>query len=158
RAGSFRPDLFYRLNVFPIEAPPLRERSADIPLLARFFLSKFAKKLGKPSLNVSDATLDRMMHYAWPGNIRELQNVIERAAVLAHGATIEVDESILGHDPSAPRSGKLEDMERGHILGVLTRTGWKVHGEHGAAAILGMNPSTLRSRIKRLGIRRPAQL
>jgi transcriptional regulator with GAF, ATPase, and Fis domain len=157
RAGSFRTDLFYRLNVFPIEAPPLRERNSDIPLLTRFFLSKVAKKLGKPSLDVSDATLDRMMQYAWPGNIRELQNLIERAAVLAQGAMIEIDDSILGHDPSAPHSDKLEDMERGHILSVLTRAGWKIHGEQGAAEILGMNPSTLRSRIKSLGIKRPAQ-
>ena len=160
RAGSFRTDLFYRLNVFPIEAPPLRERSSDIPLLTRFFLSKVAKKLGKPSLAVSDATLAFLMSYPWPGNIRELQNIIERAAVLAQGETIEVDESILGHEriSAAPRSDKLEDMEHGHILGVLTRTGWKIHGEQGAAKILGMNPSTLRSQIKRLGIRRPTQL
>jgi PAS domain S-box-containing protein len=157
RAGSFRPDLFYRLNVFPLEAPPLRERRSDIPLLTRFFLAKVAKKLGKPSLDVSAATLERMGQYAWPGNIRELQNILERAAVLAQGETIEVDDSILGHGPSAPRSDKLEDVERGHILGVLTRTGWRIDGERGAAEVLGMNPSTLRSRIKGLGISRPAR-
>jgi transcriptional regulator with GAF, ATPase, and Fis domain len=154
KTGSFRSDLFYRLNVFPILAPALRERRSDIPLLVTFFLSRYAKKLGKEIQGVSKDTMDRLTQYGWPGNIRELQNLIERAVVVAEGPIIRIDEAMLGLDPGTDKPGvqSLEDVERAHILRALARTNWVIHGSRGAAAILGINPSTLRSRIQKLGI------
>jgi formate hydrogenlyase transcriptional activator len=155
--GSLRSDLFYRLSVFPVEVPPLRERQSDIPLLVNFFLSRYAKKLGKEIQGVSKDTMDRLTKYGWPGNIRELQNVIERAVVVAEGPIVRIDESMLRIDGSSQASGlvTLEDMERAHIVRALMETKWVIHGTQGAASILGINPSTLRSRIQKLGIRRP---
>jgi formate hydrogenlyase transcriptional activator len=155
--GSLRSDLFYRLSVFPVEVPPLRERQSDIPLLVNFFLSRYAKKLGKEIQGVSKDTMDRLTKYGWPGNIRELQNVIERAVVVAEGAIVRIDELMLRIDGSSQASDlvTLEDMERAHIVRALMETKWVIHGTQGAASILGINPSTLRSRIQKLGIRRP---
>jgi transcriptional regulator with GAF, ATPase, and Fis domain len=155
--GTFRSDLFYRLNVLPIEAPPLNGRKGDIPLLVNFFLSKFGKKLGKEVRGVSHKAMESLTNYNWPGNVRELQNVVERAVVLARGPIIELDDSMLQSNGPIPESGvdTLENMERKHILRALGETRWMIHGHKGAAEILGINPSTLRSRMSKLGIKRP---
>ncbi len=158
KSGSFRSDLFYRLSVFPLTVPPLKERKSDIPILANFFLAKFAKDMGKRIDGISGGTMERLMSYSWPGNIRELQNVIERAVVLAREPIVRIDEALeerADEGIGAPDSGTLEDVERAHILRVLEDTNWVVHGKNGAALILGMNPDTLRSRMKKLGIKRP---
>jgi formate hydrogenlyase transcriptional activator len=155
--GSFRSDLFYRLNVFPLEVPPLRERNEDIPLLVNFFISGFGKKLGKELRGVAQKSMEGLIRYNWPGNIRELQNVIERAAVLAKGPIVEVDDSLLRANGGLEGSSAidtLEDAERAHIIRALNETSWVIHGKKGAAEILGINPSTLRSRMQKLGIRR----
>ncbi len=165
KAGSFRSDLFFRLNVFLLEIPPLRERKSDIPFLVNFFLSKFAKKLGKKIEGVSKNTMDLLMNYKWPGNIRELQNMIERAIVLTHGPILHIDESSmlqidtrLETNFSTSDSKRLEDIERLHILSVLEETKWVIEGKRGAAAVLGLNDSTLRSRMQKLGIKKPGKL
>lgn len=160
KAGRFRSDLFYRLNVFPLGVPPLRERESDIPLLVNFFVNKYAKKLGKQLHSISKETMDRLMSYDWPGNIRELQNVIERAVVLANDPEIEIDESILGLSVDSQSLGRdtLEDVERAHIICVLEETNWVIYGKRGAASILGINPNTLRSRMRKLGIKKPQSI
>lgn len=160
KEGTFRADLYYRLNVFPIRLPSLGERPTDIPLLARYFLDKFARKMGKSIRDLSPRACERLQRYSWPGNIRELQNVIERATILARGPLLEIDNALeLRLDDreakSAPESlGSLEAMERAYILKVLERTRWAIEGEQGAAAILDLNPSTLRSRMQKLNIRK----
>lgn len=157
KSGSFRSDLFYRLNVFPLVAPPLRERKSDIPLLVNFFITKFAKELNKQVQGVSKETMERLMNYLWPGNIRELQNVIERAVILSYGPAIEIDESFLRPNVDSKTQSKetLQEVERSHILRVLEQTSWVIDGKRGAASILGINPNTLRSRMQKLGIKRP---
>ena len=156
RNGTFRSDLFYRLNVFPLGVPALRERKDDIPLLVNFFLSKFGKKLGKEVRGVSQKSMDSLLHYDWPGNVRELQNIVERAVVLASGPIVQIDESMMRSGETAQESAvdTLENAERNHILRALNETHWVVHGKKGAAEILGINPSTLRSRMEKLGIKR----
>lgn len=155
--GSFRSDLYYRLSVFPLEVPPLRDRKSDIPLLVNFFLSKFAKKLGKEIRGLSQRGMDLLSSYNWPGNVRELQNVIERGVVLASGPIVSIDESLVRAANRSPNSGldTLENVERSHILRALEEARWVVHGKKGAASMLGMNPSTLRSRMEKLGVKRP---
>jgi formate hydrogenlyase transcriptional activator len=159
-SGVFRSDLFYRLNVFPLSAPPLRERKGDIPLLVHFFLGKFARKFGKEIRGVTQKAMESLTQYLWPGNIRELQNVIERAVVLATGPIVTIDDSLL----QPPKEGQqlavdtLENIERSHILRALNQTEWVIHGKRGAAEILGINSSTLRSRMDKLGIKRPRPL
>jgi formate hydrogenlyase transcriptional activator len=155
RAGRFRSDLFYRLNVFPARVPPLRERATDVPLLARHFVAQYQRKLGKPLGGIIREDLERLERYGWPGNIRELQNVIERACVLARGPVVRIPESL----DSGPRSdgapiklARLEDAERSHIQQALEVTGGTIHGPRGAAQMLGINPSTLRSRMEKLGL------
>jgi len=158
RAGRFRRDLFFRLNVFPITIPALRERRSDIPLLARHFLGKYARKLGKPIGEISPAAVAHLAAYAWPGNVRELQNVIERAVILAQGPVLEVGPALdlrLEAPPQPESAGTLEDIERQHILRTLEQTRWVISGKRGAAAALGLNPNTLRSRMQKLGIERP---
>ncbi len=161
KEGGFRADLYYRLNVFPIRLPSLRERSTDSPLLARFFLDKFARKMGKSIRDLSPRACERLLGYSWPGNIRELQNVIERAAILARGSLLEIDNALeLRLEDQEPKNTPdqlipFEDMERAYILKVLERTRWVIEGEQGAAAILDLNPSTLRSRMQKLNIRKP---
>ncbi len=162
RDGRFRTDLLYRLNVFPIEVPPLRQRASDIGLLAGFFATAIARRLGKPLQGFSARSMERMERYAWPGNIRELQNVVERAAILARGPLLEIESPLLGAGPGTPdvpapvdappRGDSLDDVQRLHILEVLKITGGVVEGARGAATILGLHPNTLRSRMKRLGI------
>jgi formate hydrogenlyase transcriptional activator len=155
REKAFREDLYYRLSVFPIHLPPLRERPEDIPLLAQYLLDKFAARIARRIDGIDSATIRRLQEYPWPGNIRELQNVLERAVILATGPTIEVAPDLLGQ-PGPESSGKtsstLEDVERNHILSVLRQTRWVIDGPRGAAAILDLHPNTLRSRLKRLGV------
>jgi len=160
--GRFRQDLFYRLNVFPLQVPPLRERAGDVALLARYFAERHAAKLGRRVTRISDDTVARLGRYAWPGNVRELENVIERALILARGPVLEVGPDVLPDAPPAPgaaaapapAAGALEDVERAHIVETLRATGWRIDGPAGAAARLALNPSTLRSRMKKLGISR----
>jgi formate hydrogenlyase transcriptional activator len=184
-AGTFRQDLYYRLNVFPVRVPALRERIDDIPLLVHYFARRYAGKVGRVVSRVPRETMQRLMTYPWPGNIRELENVIERAVILSSGAELEVAGELLptvsasagprqqvepltsGDSGSAaaevarssPLPGKdespsLVDVERRHIREALRETGWRIDGPNGAARILGLNPSTLRSRMQKLGIRR----
>lgn len=158
--GKFRPDLYYRLNVFPIFIPPLRERKEDIPVLVRHFAAKYSKKLEKKIDNISQEMMNGLLAHPWPGNIRELENVIERAVIIAHSPVIQIDESLemrLDADSDTQRGGTLEDVERSYILRILEDKGWVIHGERGAAVVLGMNPHTLRSRMKKLGIRKPGR-
>ena len=154
-AGAFRQDLFYRLNVFPIDVPPLREREGDIPLLARHFLEAAARKFGKPLRHFSGDGLLALQRYSWPGNIRELQNVIERAAILATGDSVDV-VSLLPKTGMAANATvplpSLDDVERSHIQHVLESTSGVIAGPRGAAAILGLHPNTLRSRMLKLGM------
>ena len=160
KAGSFRADLLYRLNVFPIEAPPLSARASDIPLLVDRFVTKFSTKMGKKIDGVSQATMDRLMKYSWPGNIRELENVIERATILAEGSMLQIDDVLL-HGNSAPHpstSDSLEEVERAHILRILHDVNWVIEGKEGAATRLGLHPNTLRSRMQKLGIKKPRSM
>jgi PAS domain S-box-containing protein len=161
--GKFREDLFYRLNVFPVRLPPLRERADDIPLLVRFLVGKFAVRMGKRIETVGTDTLELLTSYRWPGNIRELENVLERAVILAAGPELEIDPDVLPVVDEVPESGlvgggekSLMAVERDHILAVLSQAHWVIEGPHGAAKVLVMHPNTLRSRMKKLGISRPA--
>jgi formate hydrogenlyase transcriptional activator len=157
--GRFRPDLYYRLHVFPIVLPPLRDRREDIPLLARHFLESYRLKLKRPVLELHPESVALLAAYVWPGNVRELQNVIERAVILARSPVVTVDPQSLAPAPSAPESTlNLVETERRHILRVLESSHWRIYGTYGAAAQLGMNPSTLRSRMKKLGLTRPVNL
>ena len=162
RVGTFRSDLYYRLRVFPIELPPLRARKEDIPLLVWHFLERLARTIGKQIERVPAATMDRLIAYDWPGNIRELRNVLERALVLSPGPVLRLEEfgdSLHAAGP-APTAGDgaraLKDVEREHILRTLEACDWRVKGQGNAAAQLKLHPNTLQSRMKKLGIRRPA--
>jgi len=156
--GRWRADLYYRLKVFPIEVPPLRERREDIPLLVWYFVTRKRTTLGRNVTRIPDRTMAALERYDWPGNIRELENVIERALILSAGDTLNVDDRTFSV-PRRPRqeSGnfRLEDVERAHILRVLGECGWRIAGRSNAAERLGMNRSTLRSRMDKLGIERP---
>jgi formate hydrogenlyase transcriptional activator len=161
RDGKFRPDLFYRLNVFPIPLPPLRDRADDIPLLVHHFVVKYAAQFGKRIETIPEATLAELRAYAWPGNIRELQHVIERAVILSQGNQLAPIECVARRAGAAPhnpttRLVTMEQVEREHITRVLDATSWRISGEQGAAVILGMPSTTLRSRMERLGITRQA--
>ena len=178
REGKFRSDLFYRLNVVPMRVPSLRERVSDVPLLTALFLQRFAKKFNKPVKQISDEMMRRLCAYPWPGNIRELQNIIERAVVLSAGNMLSlapdfspvptlltpVPRAVSTESSSVPISlaasapaagGALDEVERRHIESVLNQSHWMIEGERGAAKILHLNPSTLRSRMQKLGIQRP---
>jgi transcriptional regulator with GAF, ATPase, and Fis domain len=155
--GRFRSDLYYRLNVFPVEVPALRQRVADIPLLARFFLTKYAKKIGKRFDDIDAASLEHLRQYSWPGNVRELQNVIERAVILSQGSLLEIAplQPARAHPEAATvKLRTLEAVEREHITRTLEATSWQISGTRGAAVVLGMNPNTLRSRMLKMGISR----
>jgi formate hydrogenlyase transcriptional activator len=159
RQGRFRPDLYYRLNVFPVRVPPLRERAGDIPLLARHFVEQLARKMAKSLKDVSVGSLERLQGYTWPGNVRELQNVIERACVLADSAIVEVGEIQHGR-PLRPDGDDhvvvtMDEMERLHIRRALEASGGRIQGAKGAATLLGLHPNTLRSRMEKLGLTRP---
>ena len=153
----FREDLFYRLNVFPVSIPPLRMRAEDIPQLVSYFVDKYARKLGRKYESVPKSTMKALQGHPWPGNVRELEHVIERAVITSPGPVFRLADPLEREAPGAgeePLKG-LEAMERDHILKILQKTGWKIDGEGGAASILGLHPSTLRSRIKKIGIKRP---
>jgi formate hydrogenlyase transcriptional activator len=153
--GRFRDDLYYRLSVFPIQVPPLRERRDDIPLLVWAIIERRQIDLGRRIELVPPRLMDALVNYGWPGNVRELENVIERALILSAGPTLQLEEPLaLEVRPSAER---LQEIERQHILRVLERCGWRIHGQGNAAAVLGLLPSTLRSRMQKLAIRRPAR-
>jgi formate hydrogenlyase transcriptional activator len=167
RDGKFRDDLLYRLDVFPIHVPPLRERPSDISLLVGFFTARLARRLGKPVKGFNARSMERLVQYSWPGNVRELQNVVERAAILSPGPVLNLEGSLLaaesrppvGHSRESPIASagpvvkeRLHEVERSHIISVLRTTGGVVGGGNGAAAILGLHPNTLRSRMKKLGI------
>jgi formate hydrogenlyase transcriptional activator len=176
---EFRSDLFYRLNVFPIQIPPLRERREDVPLLVRYFVQNFSRRLNKTVQYVPADAMDALVNYSWPGNIRELENLIERAVLLSPGkelrvplaelkqATLSVsDISDISADgsfvpPSSPAGSAsapvatLEEAERQHILRALRQTEWRIAGPKGAAAVLGMKRTTLQARMRKLNIRRP---
>lgn len=159
--GNFREDLFYRFNVFPLHSPPLRERGSDIPLLANHFLRKFAKQFGKELDGFSAATIEQMATYGWPGNIRELQNTVERAAILATDSIVELDESSFqqpGGEGTKTKVNRLDDLQNAEkeiIIDALRSSKWKIGGTYGAAAKLNLAPSTLRDRIRKLEIERP---
>jgi len=169
REGKFREDLYYRLNVFPIELPPLRDRGDDVGLLAANFAGKFAQRMGRSIESLSENCIRRLQAYSWPGNVRELQNVIERAVITARDGRLNLDRALpetakeigaetvtAGEAPRRVRTAKeLEELERANLVAALEATGWRVAGETGAAQLLGMKPTTLSSRIKALGIERP---
>ncbi len=177
--GTFRSDLFYRLNVYPLQIPPLRERGEDIELLAEVFLNEAGRQLGKSFGQIPAAVIDTLRHYNWPGNVRELENVISRSAVISSGKVLQLSEGWDGENISAKRSyvsssngvvepdspnsvnseagATLKTMELAHILEVLTQTNWRIEGSKGAALILGLHPNTLRSRIHKLGIQKPTK-
>jgi transcriptional regulator with GAF, ATPase, and Fis domain len=162
--GEFRADLYYRLSVFPIRIPPLRERRGDIPLLVWFFISELQHRLGKTFDEIYAPAMDALTSYDWPGNIRELRNIIERAMILSPGTVLKLDSGFpgsTGHTHASSQSHKrtgetMEEVERAHIKMVLEACDWKVHGKHGAAEYLGLKRTTLQSRMKKLGIKRPA--
>jgi PAS domain S-box-containing protein len=155
--GTFREDLWYRLNVFPITAPPLRQRKEDIPLLVEHFVKASAKKFGKTLTSLTSGTMQRLQAHSWPGNVRELANVIERSVINSQGNVLRIVdrfEQTLDEPPSSVKS--LEEVEKEHIIRVLEHTGWRVEGTSGAAHLLGLKPSTLRARMAKLGIQRRA--
>jgi formate hydrogenlyase transcriptional activator len=157
-AKRFRSDLFYRLNVFPIQIPPLRDRPEDIPLLVTHFAHDCARRMHRTINHIPSATLEALVRYSWPGNIRELQNLIERAAILSAGDVLQVPESEI--DDASMKSGSqqtLEEAERAHILATLKKTRWTLSGPRGAAHHLGLKRSTLQFRMKKLGIERPPE-
>jgi transcriptional regulator with GAF, ATPase, and Fis domain len=178
--GTLRQDLYYRLSVFPLRVPPLREHTEDISLLVHYFVGRHAARIGRRISRVPKAAMERLAAYSWPGNVRELENVIERAVILSRGPDLEVAAEALPapveRGDYAPREREideprqmqpsvraptdstltLEEIDRTHIVEVLQRTGWKIDGVDGAARLLKLHPSTLRSRIKKLGIRRSA--
>ncbi|MBF0277404.1 MAG: sigma-54-dependent Fis family transcriptional regulator [SAR324 cluster bacterium] len=153
REGRFREDLYYRLNVFPVAVPPLRQRTGDIPLLVWSFVKEFEKSMGKSIERIPKKSMDAMQAYSWPGNIRELRNVIERAMILSREDTLQITLP-RSEVPPPSISMTLEEMERQHILEILEQSNWRVRGQNGASEILGLKPSTLESRMQKLGIRR----
>jgi len=170
-AGRFRDDLYYRLNIFPIKAAPLRDRKEDIPLLAAHFIDLAVRELGCKRPRLTDAGIKTLQDYDWPGNVRELRNVIERAAILAQGDALVFDLAVTQASPPSPEledkekpepeyltEAEIRRRERENILAVLQKTGWKIKGPDGAAELLEMNPTTLTSRIEKLGLKRPDTL
>lgn len=154
--GKFREDLFYRLNVFPITIPPLRQRKEDISLLVNHFLAKFNKKIGKRIDTVDRETLDSLQDYQWPGNVRELESVMERAVITSQGTTLKVldrfETDIMSEDHAFQGVKGLVELEHDHILQMLKKVGWRIEGKYGAAVLLGLNASTLRARMRKYGI------
>jgi transcriptional regulator with GAF, ATPase, and Fis domain len=175
-SGAFRADLFYRLNVFPVKLPPLRDRAEDIPLLVQFFVQKYAPKVGRQVSGIESKTIDRLLRYDWPGNIRELENIVERALILSSTSLLSIAEDVLpvttqaavrapqaravvpeqASDADPGGAVDLDSVQREHILTTLRQADWVVEGKLGAAVKLGMKPATLRHRMKKLGISRPS--
>jgi formate hydrogenlyase transcriptional activator len=158
--GRFRSDLYYRLHVFPIVVPPLRDRLHDIPLLVRHFMEKNRLQFRRNCQDIDERSMDMLIQYPWPGNVRELKNVIERAMILSHSSVVHVDDSLLRSpdDEEVMPPTQLKDLERVKIQQALTACDWRIDGPLGAAKHLGLNPSTLRSRLKKLGIKRKVDL
>jgi len=158
RQNRFRDDLYYRLNVFPITLPSLRERREDIPLLAQHLANRFARAMPKAIKPIPDSVSRALQQYDWPGNIRELENVIQRALILSPDGVISMNDISLtaAKAPTATVGTTLEEIERNHIQRMLNTTLWRIEGRRGAAELLGLKPSTLRSRLRKLGIRRGA--
>jgi PAS domain S-box-containing protein len=166
REGKLREDLYYRLNVFPITLPPLRDRAGDVPLLVHVLVARFAARVGVRIDSVGKATMERLSRYSWPGNVRELENVLERAVILSNGPTLEIDSTVFALPSSertpdaaplaAPRAAQrfetLDSTMRSHILAALEQSGWIIDGPRGAAKVLGLHPNTLRSRMKKLDV------
>lgn len=174
--GSFREDLYYRLSVFPLRVPPLRERKEDIPLLLHYFLGRYASKIGRKIVHVPDHVMCRLMEYSWPGNVRELENVVERAVIVSRGSDLQLSTGCLSpvvisaltndsflasrkasvgsYQNGKNESTSMAEIERGHIVATLERAGWRIEGANGAARALNLKPSTLRSRMKKFGIHR----
>jgi DNA-binding NtrC family response regulator len=154
--GKFREDLYYRLNVFPITMPPLRQRREDIPLLVNHFVNKFNHKIGKKIETVTKDTLNILQEYHWPGNVRELESVIERAVIVSKGSALQVldrfDTFRKPEEDSGQETKALADLEHDHVLQVLQKVGWRIEGKNGAAVLLGLNASTLRARMRKYGI------
>jgi transcriptional regulator with GAF, ATPase, and Fis domain len=170
-AGRFREDLYYRLNVFPIQVVPLRERQEDIPLLAKHFVELSVKELRCTSPRLTRAGVAALQNYDWPGNVRELRNVIQRAVILARGGPLNFDLPVTGSSAGSisprPKAGanaageflteaETQRRDRENLLTVLNKTGWKIKGPDGAAELLGVKPTTLLARIKKMGLQRPA--
>jgi len=156
RKGRFRQDLYYRLNVFPITVPPLRQRKEDIPLLVQAFIERYARKLGKQITSIQKETMKALQDYPWPGNVRELESVLERAVILCPGPVLQLADKLeISSLPLSSTVRTLEEMERNQILKTLSETRWRIEGKDGAAAILGLHPSTLRARMHKLAIVRP---
>jgi len=156
RKGRFRQDLYYRLNVFPITVPPLRQRKEDIPLLVQAFIERYARKLGKRITSIQKETMKALQDYPWPGNVRELESVLERAVILCPGPVLQLADKLeISSLPLSPAVRTLEEMERSQILKTLSETRWRIEGKDGSAAILGLHPSTLRARMHKFGILRP---
>jgi transcriptional regulator with GAF, ATPase, and Fis domain len=156
--GRFREDLYYRLNVFPIRVPPLRERPEDIPALVWSLIGECCERTGRTIRSVPSRDMARLQAHPWPGNVRELRNLIERALILTEGPILHIDPPGQEAPEVAPHGASnetLEAVERAHIRAILARTGWRIRGERGAAAILGLKPTTLEYRINKLGLRRP---
>ena len=171
-AGHFREDLYYRLNVFPLQVPPLRERKGDITLLATHFVELLVKELGCPKPRLTRAGIEALESYEWPGNIRELRNVIERAAIFARGGALEFDLPVTGAsvdptsfgpqysdglDPEYLTESEMRRRERENLLAILQKTGWRIKGSDGAAELLGVKATTLVARIKKMGFKRPLE-
>ncbi|OEU50648.1 MAG: hypothetical protein BA862_13965 [Desulfobulbaceae bacterium S3730MH12] len=159
RTGRFREDLFYRINVFPITIPPLRQRRDDIPLLAQHFVEKYCRKMGKEIDRLPKASLEKMLNYTWPGNVRELKHLIERCVIISPGNSLALSDKCFAMLPTASADAAMKDLqsvERDHIQEVLNQTNWKIEGPGGAASILNVHPSTLRFRLKKLDIKRPS--
>jgi formate hydrogenlyase transcriptional activator len=157
REEKYRLDLYYRLNVFPITLPPLRERKGDVELLVHHFVSKYARKMGKPIAGIPPKTMEMLRNYSWPGNVRELENVIERAVIISQDSRLDLGERWARPivETRSSHQKTLEELEREHIIATLESTGWQVSGARGAALRLGLKATTLEARMKKLGIQRP---
>ena len=156
RKGRFRQDLYYRLNVFPITVPPLRQRKEDIPQMVEAFIERYSRKMGKKITSIQKETMKALQDYTWPGNVRELESIIERAVILCPGPVFQLADTLEISSPPLPSTVRtLEETERNQILKILSETRWRIDGKDGAAAILGLHPSTLRARMHKLGIVRP---
>ena len=157
KEGRFREDLWYRLNVFPISVPPLRKRLEDIPLIVNFFVRRFAKKLGKQIDTIPTTTMRALQNYSWPGNIRELEHMIERAVINTNGPVLKLMDNLESLGAKSAKKGKkaLAEIERDYIIQTLKETKGRVSGPKGAALILGIHPETLRSRMNKLNIQKP---
>jgi len=155
RKGRFRQDLYYRLNIFPITVPPLRQRKEDIPLMVQAFVERYSRKLRKEITSIQQETMKALQDYPWPGNVRELESIIERAVILCPGPVLQLADKLeISSPPLSSAVRTLEEMERNQILKTLSETRWRIEGKDGAATILGLHPSTLRARMHKLGILR----